>query len=796
MKDVSLKKIAMVVTAVFTAGSLLIAAATIFMSRQLAALDTDFSVYEEDSDPNSLALRAVKGNLGYGGMIHEFKNFVLRGGDQRKARLDQSVGAAMAGLQTLRESLGPSHQQDIDAIMDTVTQYAQAAKEVASHRSDGWTIEEIDKAVKIDDGPALKALANLRDAVGAQTRDTRFGLLVALRSALGYGGMIHQFKNLVLRKDAPRVQKVDAAAKTAKEAIARYRQLKPSPEEEAALQEIEATIDSYLSMAPKVLSMGTTGKAAAEIDGAVKISDGPALAGLTQLGLAAQEEIARLRIGMHDSLNRAWLHSLIIAIGSLAGMVTLSLGLYFAIQKHAVRPARKIADGLQALAQGDTSVNLSDLSAETEIGEIARVSATFRDALIRNNEMVEKQRAHVQAQEKMAAEQAELLEDQKRMHAAQQEDHAQSMKSQAERERLQAAVQEVIAHALKGELSHRIDEHFEEDTLASLADGVNLLMDTVTNSFDDLLKAMDGLSQGNFTGRIEGAHAGDFATLQQSVNSALAELSGLIGQVTEGAGEILREAEVISDATVGLGERTERHAHELEATTDALSHLSDSIGAVTKHAQDAATNVSEVGDTSTEIRSVMQEANTSMERIVESSGQISKVTALIEEISFQTNLLALNAGNEAARAGDAGRGFAVVASEVRALAQRSGEAVSEINTLIQKSRTDIDVGAKQVTTARNAVDGISASMNELMAGVTAVAASCTEQTQAVSGITTAMNRIESVSQQNAAMFEETAASTKTLHVSAENLLRMSDAFVVSKSPPQNATHSTPSSRIA
>lgn len=779
MKSISLSKIAAFLAITFTLGSMIIAGGNLYIGHQVSKVQSDFEVYETSSDPKALTLRFVIGHMGYGGMIHEFKNYVLRGGSDRKDRLNRAVGASISGLVALREIVGPEFHEDVDTVIATIRAYAASVSQIDSFRAQGQSIEQIDKVIKIDDGPALAALSRLRAEAGVGSRDTRYGLLVELRNALGYGGMIHQFKNLVLRKDAPRAEKIKAAAAVARDALDRYRTLDVSAAELEHLQAIEDMIDAYSAMVPKVLSQGASGTNAADIDKAVKLSDGPALEGLTGLGIAAQEEINNLRGEVHTILNTTQTQALLVTLAALAGMVSLSALVYLAIRKFAVRPARQISEGLQALAKGDTSVDLGHLANSTEIGEIAGASSTFRDALIRNTEMMDRQRAHAEEQKRMAAEQAELLEEQKQLYAKQEAAQAKSRQAQAERERLQQAIQNVIAKAVQGELSSRIHEQFEEASLTALATGVNQLMDAITGSFDELLAALGRLAQGDFTGRIEGARSGDYEKMQNGVNSALSELSGLISEVTESTRDILQEAEVISDATVGLGERTERHAHELEQTTTSLGQLSDSIGAVADHAQDAATGVTEVGKTSAEIREVMSNANVSMDKIVESSGKISKVTALIEEISFQTNLLALNAGIEAARAGDAGRGFAVVASEVRALAQRSGEAVNEINSLIQASRSDIKEGAQQVSSAGSAVESISSAMEQIMERVGAVATKCQEQSSAVGGISSAMKRIESVSQQNAAMFEETAASTKTLHTSAEKLLKMSASFVIS-----------------
>lgn len=152
-----------------------------------------------------------------------------------------------------------------------------------------------------------------------------------------------------------------------------------------------------------------------------------------------------------------------------------------------------------------------------------------------------------------------------------------------------------------------------------------------------------------------------------------------------------------------------------------------------------------------------------MDKIVDTSKKISKVTELIEEIAFQTNLLALNAGVEAARAGESGRGFAVVASEVLALAHRASDAVQEINDLISSSELEIEDGAGRIAEAGNSIKGISGYVQELDQAIEAVASSTGDQATRLNQVNKAISELEGVTQQNASMFEQTAASIQSLN---------------------------------
>ena len=157
---------------------------------------------------------------------------------------------------------------------------------------------------------------------------------------------------------------------------------------------------------------------------------------------------------------------------------------------------------------------------------------------------------------------------------------------------------------------------------------------------------------------------------------------------------------------------------------------------------------------------------------------------MIDDIAFQTNLLALNAGVEAARAGEAGRGFAVVASEVRALAQRSADAAREIGELISKSSGHVKQGVSLVGEAGHALQAIVQSVGEVSRHVSQIAVSAGEQSQGIAEINAAVTNLDQVTQQNAAMFEETTAASHALTTEAAQMSRAMAQFSVGRSLPE------------
>jgi methyl-accepting chemotaxis protein len=173
---------------------------------------------------------------------------------------------------------------------------------------------------------------------------------------------------------------------------------------------------------------------------------------------------------------------------------------------------------------------------------------------------------------------------------------------------------------------------------------------------------------------------------------------------------------------------------------------------------------------------VVRQAVTAMAQIEKSSRQIGQIIGVIDEIAFQTNLLALNAGVEAARAGDAGKGFAVVASEVRALAQRSAEAAREIKDLISTSTRQVEEGVDLVGQTGEALERIVAQVGEITGLVGEIAASAREQSTGLAEVNTAVNQMDQVTQQNAAMVEQSTAASHSLAQEAEALSRLVARF--------------------
>lgn len=281
--------------------------------------------------------------------------------------------------------------------------------------------------------------------------------------------------------------------------------------------------------------------------------------------------------------------------------------------------------------------------------------------------------------------------------------------------------------------------------------------------------ALTQLAKGDLNSDITAAFPSEYEKLRVDFNAAVAALHEAVGAVMHNADSIRNETAEITSAADDLSRRTEKQAATLEETAAALDQLTSSVRSAAEGANEASSMSAEAQSNAEKGGEIARQAVTAMDGIKASSHEISKITSVIDDIAFQTNLLALNAGVEAARAGEAGRGFAVVATEVRALAQRSSDAAREINTLISSSGDQVQQGVDLVDKTGAALSSIVTSVAEISKRVSDIAISAREQSSGLNEINTAMNELDTVTQQNAAMFEETTAASHALTTESDAL---------------------------
>jgi methyl-accepting chemotaxis protein len=270
------------------------------------------------------------------------------------------------------------------------------------------------------------------------------------------------------------------------------------------------------------------------------------------------------------------------------------------------------------------------------------------------------------------------------------------------------------------------------------------------------------LADGDLAFQLTQPFAADFETLRADFNAAVTQLSKTLEDVAEATSGIDTGSREVSTSADDLSKRTEQQAASLEETAAALDQITVNVANSSKRADEARKVAVLANESAAHSGKVVADAVDAMQKIEQSSNEISNIIGVIDEIAFQTNLLALNAGVEAARAGDAGKGFAVVAQEVRELAQRSAKAAKEIKGLIQNSSIEVQSGVKLVSETGEALKTIEAYIVTVNQHMDSIATSAKEQSVGLAEVNTAVNQMDQVTQQNAAMVEETSAAGATL----------------------------------
>ena len=295
-------------------------------------------------------------------------------------------------------------------------------------------------------------------------------------------------------------------------------------------------------------------------------------------------------------------------------------------------------------------------------------------------------------------------------------------------------------------------------------------LDKMQGTMEDVSSSLDLTHQVQVERMDEIGHAG------AAFNKLLGEIGGVVGTARSAADAVSTASRQIAAGTSDLNHRTAQQAAALEETASSMEELTSTVAQNSDNARQAnqlAQNASQIAVQGGE---VVKEVIDTMDSINASSRKIVDIISVIDGIAFQTNILALNAAVEAARAGEQGRGFAVVATEVRNLAQRSAAAAKEIKVLIDDSVVKVDSGTKLVVRAGDTMSDVVASVKQVSDIVAEISAATTEQNAGIAQVHQSITAMDQVTQQNAALVEETAAASQSMQDQAEILARAVSAF--------------------
>jgi methyl-accepting chemotaxis protein len=399
-----------------------------------------------------------------------------------------------------------------------------------------------------------------------------------------------------------------------------------------------------------------------------------------------------------EAVRQGWT-ALLWLLGIVGGLfAVLGIGIA-AIGRGVVSPLAELTQVIARTSAGELDVDVPSTHRKDEIGQLARALLVFRDSAIEKSQL-----------EGAAAE--------SRRHAEQ--ERARNAAAQAEAARQVAYV------------------------VNSLGSG------------------LERLARGDLVFRLTDDVGEDYRKVQADFNAAVAQLQQTVRDIALASIEVSHAAAEISSSTTDLSQRTEEQAASLEQTSASMEQISVTVKNNAENALRANELAKGARDVADRGGAVVAEAVTAMAQIEQSSGKISEIISVIDEIARQTNLLALNAAVEAARAGEAGRGFAVVASEVRSLAQRSSQAANDIKNLIINSNGQVREGVNLVNRAGAALQEIVEAIRRVADIVSDIANASSEQATGIDQINRTLSQMDEMTQQNSALVEQNAATAKTL----------------------------------
>ncbi len=626
-------------------------------------------------------------------------------------------------------------------------------------------------------------------------------LLHNLNSAVGYGGAIHQFKNFVLRKDAPRLVKVHAGFDAAQDIIQEYRSFHLSEQESQALDDISAVFKKYSDATAVITTMAESGASTNEIDAIVKIDDSPALAGIQLLETSIETQLEVQNQSMASSLSAIYSLTMLGSIVSTAMLLLLLTSLLITFRSILWQiggEPRRIKEIARRIAGGDL---------EKIVNETDRTSGIFGAIISMQNNL----RERTEAEQAMAAINERLKQaldnassnvmvtdtdknivfvnkSSTRLFSEKQQqvrctvptfdaqnitglniDHlyktatttlnknsSESNKNvvvfgdchfaasdnpilidtgerigtviewfdKTEEINNEAEVQQLIEAATQGDLGRRVNMQDSGEFFCKLGQSMNELMDVNDRTISEIQRVFASVASGDLTARVEGEYQGAYQQLKNDANTMVSQLTDVIREVKNGAMVVATASSELISTNKNLNYTAQDGAKQAGIASAAANSVTLNVEAVANAASDLEASVSDISRNVNEAVTVASEAvvlaqstNTQVRKLTTSSSDIGNVIKVIDSIAEQTNLLALNATIEAARAGDAGKGFAVVANEVKDLAKGTAKATEEIAQKVKAIQNDSDTAVQAIGDISRIIETISNYQNTISEAV-------------------------------------------------------------------------------
>lgn len=397
MNNLSLRKLSIIIFSLLLIFALVSGYSTVYISKQFSEMETSWSLFKAQNNEKARLHNSLYAALGYGGMIHNFKNLILRKDVNTYVKLERSMGAAQGLVkQYLALSSSPAERLALNDIEIMLINYQESLALVRKEIENNSVSSEIDSLVKVKDELALRGLKVLSSEIIDEYRyfedeSNKPVLSIAIRSALGYGGMIHSFKNYILRKDKKYKEKALESIANIEGIIKKYLNLDPSTGEKTALEDITGMLEQYRSNIELIDQGIESNLTPEEIDAKVKIDDSYALRGLYTLDQDTiqniDEKSLQLSLMLKDISYRERINSIVVIFSS----ISLAVFIFFVFRKKIITPIKNISEIMHEMALGnlDSYSESHNKVDNTELGDMEASLRIFKENEIKRRKAEE-----------------------------------------------------------------------------------------------------------------------------------------------------------------------------------------------------------------------------------------------------------------------------------------------------------------------------------------------------------------------------------------------------------------------